>query len=44
LRLVVAGGVDGELADEFAVCGHDADVAVGDEVAVFEIAGSRPRS
>jgi hypothetical protein len=29
--LVVAGGVDGELAEEFAVVGDDAEVLVGDE-------------
>jgi hypothetical protein len=28
--LVVAGGVDGEFAEEFAVVGDDADVVVGD--------------
>jgi len=29
--LVVAGGVDREVAEEFAVFGDDADVGVGDE-------------
>ena len=28
--LVAAGVVDGEVAEEFAVCGHDPDVEVGD--------------
>ncbi len=31
LGLVVAFGVEGEVAEEFAVSGDDADVAVGDE-------------
>ena len=29
--LVVAGGVEGELSEEFAVLGEDADIEVGDE-------------
>ena len=29
--MVVAGGVEGELAEEFSVWGDDPDVAVGDE-------------
>jgi hypothetical protein len=30
-RLVIAGGVEGQLADQGAVVGEDADVVVGDE-------------
>jgi hypothetical protein len=31
LRLVVAGGVEDELSEEFAVLGDDSDLEVGDE-------------
>jgi hypothetical protein len=40
--LVVAGGVDGEFAEEFAVVGDDADVAVGDESRTRVPAWARP--